>query len=94
LFVAGCKYSPHPGFGPLDTGVLSAGENSDDVASGKAAWVTGRQEAAASCCGRSLAANMDYYNIRVNVALRLGEQRSLNGRGEQISSERSVVVFP
>jgi hypothetical protein len=35
--------------------------------------VAGRREAAASYGGRSLAANMDHYNIRVNVALWLGE---------------------
>jgi hypothetical protein len=46
------------------------------VASGKAARVAGRHEAAAPCCRRSLAANMDYYNIRVKVALRLGVEQS------------------
>jgi hypothetical protein len=51
------------------SGVLAAGENSDDVASGRAARVAGREEAATPYGGPSLAANMDYYNIRVNVTL-------------------------
>ena len=61
------------------SGVLSAGENSDDLASGKAER---RREAAASTRAASTghpfftwaastahtrAANMNYYNIRVNV---------------------------
>lgn len=41
-----------------------------------AARVPGREEAAALCGGRYLAANMDYYDIRVNVALWLGLWRA------------------
>jgi hypothetical protein len=44
------------------------------------AKVVGRREAAASCGGRSLAANMDYYNIRVNVALRFASGAALRSR--------------
>ena len=50
--------------------MLSAGENSEGLASSKASRVPGMtrlEQAAASCRGRSLAANMNYYNIRVNV---------------------------
>jgi hypothetical protein len=78
------------------SGALSAGENSDAAACTKAARVAGRQETAASCGGRSLAANMDYYNTRVNVALWLGGYwvcmwwRSLSEREQKIRGERSV----